>query len=267
MPVKPCWKGKDDPRPMVPGLPEVIPRARTLNALNAEMRCCTRCPLARSRTQVVTGEGSSRAEVLLIGEAPGAQEDEQGRPFVGRAGELLNRLLEIGGLDRSAVYITNIVACRPPRNRTPNAAEIRAHGPWLDEQIRLIRPRLIVTLGRAALGYFQPKASIAAEHGRVLRLVWQDAELAILPTYHPAATFRRPAVKSLLESDFRRIRDVLRRLSGRPSRRSASSAASRRERTSGAARSKRQPRAARGSRPAKSKGRKGSDRPSRERTR
>lgn len=265
---QPCWRGKDDPSPMVPGLPEVIRRARSLKSLHAEMRCCTRCPLAAGRTQVVAGDGPSRADVLLIGEAPGAQEDEQGRPFVGRAGAYLNRLLEAAGIDRAEVHITNIVACRPPGNRTPKPAEIRAHGPWIDEQIRLIRPRLIVTLGRAALMYFLPKAAISEVHGRVQKVEWQDTELAILPTYHPAATFRRREVKSMLESDLGQIRKALKRLSARSGgSRRASSVASKRARTSGDSRSTRPRRSAAGSRSAKSTGRKGSGPPSRGRTR
>ena len=252
---------------MVPGVPEVVPRSRSLGALYSAMRCCTRCALASGRTQVVVGSGPVRAEVLLIGEAPGAQEDETGRPFAGRAGSYLDRLLEQAGLERSRVHITNIVACRPPRNRAPKPTEIRAHGPWVDEQVRLIRPKLIVTLGRAALTYFLPKAVIGAVHGQLQKVMWQDRELAILPTYHPTAAFRRPALRTLLEADFGRIRRVLRRLAGRSVRRPAASAASRRARTSVGTKSTRPRSGGPGSRTGKSKGREGSGRPSRGRTR
>src|SRR5690606_37479063 len=135
---EPCWTGKDDPRRFVPGIPDPVPRYRSVARLNAEMSCCTRCELAAGRTRVVKGVGPKRARVLFLGEAPGASEDRAGEPFVGSAGRLLDRLLERAGLERSDIYITNVVACRPPKNRTPRVSEVRAHAPWLEEQLRLV---------------------------------------------------------------------------------------------------------------------------------
>jgi uracil-DNA glycosylase len=176
------------------------------------MACCTRCDLARGRTQVVHGVGPQSAEVMLIGEGPGKQEDEQGKPFVGSAGRMLDRLLEGAGLDRKTAFISNIVACRPPGNRAPKVSEIKAHAPWINQQIRLVQPLLIVTLGRSALLHFLPKEKITQIHGVVRRVEREDDVLWILPTFHPAAAFRNEEVKPLLEADFKAIKPALRKL-------------------------------------------------------
>ncbi|MGH7465229.1 MAG: uracil-DNA glycosylase, partial [Longimicrobiales bacterium] len=130
-----CWIGRNDRGPFVPGIPATVPRYRSLVKLNDEMACCTRCDLALGRTQVVRGIGPKRARVLFLGEAPGASEDRAGEPFVGAAGRLLDRLLEESGLLRSDIYITNVVACRPEKNRAPRVSEVKAHAPWLEEQL------------------------------------------------------------------------------------------------------------------------------------
>src|SRR5437868_3108975 len=114
------------------------------------MSACTRCELALNRTQVVPGVGNRNAEIMLLGEAPGKNEDLEGRPFVGRGGQLLDEVLAKAGISRDDVFITNTAACRPPKNRPPKPAEVRAHAPWLDQQIRLVDPIVIVTLGRVA---------------------------------------------------------------------------------------------------------------------
>ncbi len=177
------------------------------------MDCCTRCDLALGRTQVVHGVGPQRgAEVMLIGEAPGRQEDEQGTPFVGSAGRLLNLLLERARLERAAVFITNIVACRPPGNRAPKVSEIKAHASWIDQQIELVKPLLIVTLGRSALLHFLPKEKISQIHGVVRRVERDGGDLWILPTFHPAAAFRNDDLKPLLEADFAAIAPALKKL-------------------------------------------------------
>jgi len=178
------------------------------------MACCTRCELAAGRTQVVPGVGPRRAAVLLLGEAPGAEEDRNGMPFVGRAGRLLDRLLDAAGLERRSVFITNVVACRPPGNRTPRAAEIRAHAPWLEHQLRLVRPRLIVTLGRVALGYFIRGAKVTELRGKETTVEHDGRQITILPTLHPAAALRAPDLLPSLEADFRKIRGILARLGG-----------------------------------------------------
>lgn len=200
--------GKDDPRPFVPGRPPTVPRFRSVGKLNAEMACCTRCELAPGRTQVVRGTGAKRARVLLLGEAPGATEDRAGKPFVGAAGRLLSRLLDEAGLDRSEVYITNVVACRPPKNRTPRVAEVKAHSPWLEEQLRLVAPEVVVTLGRVALTYFIPKAKITELTGRVQTIEWKGSELRILPLFHPAAALRSPDLLPKLEAGFLVLRSL-----------------------------------------------------------
>jgi uracil-DNA glycosylase len=207
----PCWRGVGDAAPFTAGIPENVPRARSLAALFRAMECCTRCDLARGRTQVVHGFGPSRADTMLIGEAPGGTEDRQGMPFVGRAGRLLDELLELAQLRRDDVFITNVVACRPPGNRAPKAAEIRAHTPWLEEQLRLVSPRLVVTLGRTALSYFLPGEKITEIHGKVCVVESAQEELRLMPTFHPAAALRGRVLRSLIEKDFRAIARALRR--------------------------------------------------------
>jgi uracil-DNA glycosylase len=200
--MKDCWKGKGDTAPYVAGLPAQVGRYRSLHALHADMACCTRCDLAPGRTQVVRGVGPCPADVMFLGEAPGAREDEAGEPFIGAAGRLFARLLEPTGLKRGDVYITNVVACRPPKNRPPRASEIAAHAPWLEEQIRLVRPAVIATLGRTALGCFMPGALITKLNGVPQPLLWQGRDVVLLPLFHPAAALRSPDRVPLLEAGF-----------------------------------------------------------------
>lgn len=209
-----CWKGRGDTAPFVPGLPDPVPALSSLTKLFNEMACCTRCELAAGRTQVVPGVGPRRASVMLLGEAPGAEEDRKGSPFVGRAGQLLDRLLSAAGLDRKSVFITNVVACRPPNNRTPRVREIKAHAPWLDQQLRLVRPRLIVTLGRVALTYFVPGAKVTEVRGKAAAVERDGRQFTILPTLHPAAALRAPDLLPSLEEDFGKIRTILSRIGG-----------------------------------------------------
>jgi DNA polymerase len=149
-------------------------------------------------TRMVPGEGSPLASVVFVGEAPGATEDALGRPFVGRAGKLLDELLEAAGLLREEVWITNVVKARPPRNRDPRAPEV-AHWwmPFLERELALIRPSVVVPLGRHALRHFAPAARIAEVHGRVL----QDGERVLFPLYHPAAAIYNPALRATLFAD------------------------------------------------------------------
>lgn len=205
----PCWEGRGDASPFVPGLPERVPRFRSVTALNAAMACCTRCELAEGRTRVVRGVGPRRARALLLGEAPGAKEDQGGEPFVGAAGRLLSSLLEANGIARGDVYITNVVACRPPANRTPKPREVAAHAPWLEEQLRLVAPEVVVTLGRIALTYFLPKARVTELTGRPQELVWQERPLLLLPLFHPAAVLRSPDRRPALEAGIRTLAGLL----------------------------------------------------------
>jgi uracil-DNA glycosylase len=182
------------------------------------MACCTRCELAPGRTQVVRGVGPARAGVLFLGEAPGAREDEAGEPFVGAAGRLFDRLLAEAGLSRAAVHITNVVACRPPRNRPPKPAEVRAHAPWLEQQLALVQPDVVATLGRVALTWFVPKAKITELNGLVQEIEWQQRPLRLLPLFHPAAALRSPDLVPRLEAGFRALRRLLAVRSGSPLR-------------------------------------------------
>jgi uracil-DNA glycosylase len=150
---------------------------------------------------MVPGEGSPTADVMLVGEAPGASEDEQGRPFVGRSGRLLDELLAAAGLDREQVYITNVVKARPPGNRDPRADEVAHHMAWLEVQLALIQPRLVVPLGRHALSHFTTGVKISEVHGTVLR----ERGRVLFPMYHPAAALRSTAVRAAAFEDARAL--------------------------------------------------------------
>jgi DNA polymerase len=177
-----------------------------LQLVDAEVRACTRCRLAQTRKRAVPGEGSPTATVLFVGEGPGFWEDEQGRPFVGPAGQLLNELLQLIGMRREDVYITNVVKCRPPGNRDPLPDEIGPCGDFLTRQIALIQPRLIVTLGRFSMArFFPPGKSMKDLHGKT---VVHDGTLC-LAMYHPAAVLRQPSLRPVVEADFRRIPELL----------------------------------------------------------
>jgi len=166
---------------------------------------CTNCDLHRGRTNAVPGEGAPDAEVMFIGEGPGVQEDRQGRPFVGPAGQFLDELLVSIGMNRRQVYIANMVKCRPPQNRDPLPAEIGACGAYLDRQIELLNPSLIVTLGRFSLGRFFPGESISRARGRVRE---KDGR-RIYPIMHPAAALYRREMRDSIMEDFRRIPEIL----------------------------------------------------------
>jgi len=173
----------------------------TVEAVAEQVRACTLCGLADERTTAVPGEGSAASGFMFIGEGPGFHEDVQGRPFVGRAGALLDELLAGVPLRREDVFITNVVKCRPPDNRDPQAAEVAACWPYLEAQIALVRPRVIVPLGRHSLVRFFPDARISGDHGRILN--WR--EYVVCPLYHPAAALRSQNVRATLEADMRRL--------------------------------------------------------------
>lgn len=180
-------------------------REAKLKAVGSRIRNCARCKLHRERTRAVPGTGPADADIVFIGEGPGAQEDEEGLPFVGRSGRYLDQLLESIGLDREKVFITNVVKCRPPANRDPHVAEVEACTPYLDQQLALIQPRLIVTLGRFAMEHFFSDGRISEVHGQPRRI-----ENAIyLPLYHPAAALYRGSLRDVVEQDFRRILELL----------------------------------------------------------
>ncbi|MGA9350148.1 MAG: uracil-DNA glycosylase [Anaerolineae bacterium] len=176
-----------------------------LTELYEEIAICQRCDLAKGRTQTVPGEGSEDAEIMFIGEAPGFHEDRQGRPFVGAAGRFLEELLASIGLKREEVYICNVIKCRPPGNRDPLSEEIETCKPYLDKQIELIQPKLIVTLGRYSMARYFPNASITRIHGQPKRIGGR----IYYPMFHPAAALHQPKWRSAVEEDMLKIPQIL----------------------------------------------------------
>lgn len=178
----------------------------TWEALEHDCKNCRECSLWETRTNVVFGVGNQNAEVLFIGEGPGANEDAQGVPFVGRAGHLLDDMLEIIGLKRDDVYIANIVKCRPPQNRDPLPAESEACMPWLREQFRLLHPKIVVCLGRvAAQRMIRQDFSVTREHGQII----EKGGILFMGTFHPAALLRQPQNKPEAFADFTVLRDTI----------------------------------------------------------
>ena len=167
---------------------------------------CTRCHLCETRTNVVFGVGPEDAKIMFIGEGPGENEDLQGEPFVGRAGKLLDDMLELIGLDRSKVYIANMVKCRPPKNRDPLPEEQNACAPWLSRQIELINPRVIVCLGRiSAMRFIRPDFKITKEHGQ-----WFEKDgRQVMAIYHPAALLRDPRKRPETFDDLKKIQQAV----------------------------------------------------------
>jgi DNA polymerase len=172
-------------------------RQAALEVIAGEVRTCTRCRLHATRTQSVPGEGDPSTEVVFIGEGPGFNEDRQGRPFVGRAGDLLVRLLGSIGWRREDVFITNVVKCRPPDNRDPEPDEIAACEPYLRRQLEVLDPAVIVTLGRHSMGRFMPGARISQAHGtmRPADPATGAGDALVFAMYHPAAALRTPAIE------------------------------------------------------------------------
>lgn len=176
-----------------------------LESLVAEVSRCTRCLLHRGRTKVVPGAGPENADIMFIGEAPGFHEDQQGLPFVGAAGSFLDELLESIDLKRDQVYVTNVIKCRPPGNRDPLPEEVEACKPYLDRQIELIQPKLVVTLGRFSMARAFPKARISRIHGQPRKI----SGVIYYPMYHPAAALHQPSLRPIVEDDMRRIPELI----------------------------------------------------------
>jgi len=184
-----------------------------LKNLNDRMMKCSQCALRSGCTQVVPGEGSADAEIMFIGEGPGQKEDELGRPFVGAAGKFLDEMLGIINLKREEVYIANIVKCRPPQNRDPLPEEAAACWPWLLSQIKIIQPKLIVTLGRHSMERFLPNQKISQIHGRAMRReVDKIGKQVFYTLYHPAAALYNGSMRELLIKDFKRIPKVIEKI-------------------------------------------------------
>lgn len=177
----------------------------SLKQIAGEVAACTICVLHKSRNKSVPGEGPSDSEIMFIGEGPGINENEQGRPFVGAAGKFLDQLLEKAGLKRPEVWIGNVVKCRPPGNRDPLPDELAACDAYLERQIEAIRPRIIVTLGRFSMGKFMPGAKISAVHGQMRKI----GNRFVIAMYHPAAALHNPALMQPIMADFSRLPQLL----------------------------------------------------------
>ncbi|WP_297518929.1 type-4 uracil-DNA glycosylase [Thermococcus sp.] len=185
-----------------------------MRKLEEKIKNCRKCPLWELRTNAVPGSGSYDAKVMFVGEAPGYWEDQKGLPFVGRAGKVLDELLREIGLSRDEVYITNIVKCRPPENRDPTEEEIKACSPYLDRQIDIIRPKVIVPLGRHSMRYILEKFGFPVEpiskiHGETFEAHTLFGRIVIMPSYHPAAALYRPQIKEELRRDFKKLGELL----------------------------------------------------------
>jgi uracil-DNA glycosylase len=189
---------------------DTLGRADELAALAAAAAGCTRCPLSGGRTQVVFGSGDADADLMFVGEAPGFHEDQQGVPFVGQAGKLLERLLAGIGLERREVYIANVIKCRPPGNRDPQPDEIEACESYLFRQVELIQPRVVATLGNFATKLLSGKPTgITRVHGQEQETTLGGRRVLLYPLYHPAAALYTPAMLKVLESDFARLPELL----------------------------------------------------------
>jgi DNA polymerase len=180
---------------------------KELEKLARQIVVCTRCELHRSRKQAVPGEGPTHAEIMFIGEGPGARENEQGRPFVGASGKFLDQLLEQAGVTRADVWITNVVKCRPPGNRDPLPDEVETcTSNYLQHQIRIVNPRIIVTLGRHSMGLFFKGAKITQIHGQMRKV----DDRFVIAMYHPAAALHQLSLKSVIMADFAKLPELLR---------------------------------------------------------
>lgn len=178
-----------------------MPAEEVLTEIATEISACTKCRLCKGRNKTVPGEGNSQARILFIGEGPGYNEDKQGRPFVGPAGQFLEELLASINLKRSDVFITNVVKCRPPENRDPQPDEMAACNDYLERQLEAIKPQVIVTLGRHSMSKYFPGEKISAIHGRARK---RDGYICIA-MYHPAAGLHQAALKDTIRTDFKKI--------------------------------------------------------------
>jgi len=176
-----------------------------LTDLNEEIKRCQDCDLAKNRTKVVPGEGPENSVLLFIGEAPGWHEDQQGRPFVGPAGQFLEELLSTIGLRRDQVFIANVIKCRPPANRDPLPGEIQACKRWLDSQIELIQPKVVVTLGRYSMARYFPNQGISKVHGKATK----EGDITYYAMYHPAAALHQGSLRKIIEADMLKIPQLL----------------------------------------------------------
>lgn len=195
-----CFYGEDDSL-------EVKKRKELLIKISEEIKNCKKCSLYKLRRNPVSGEGNPEAKIIFLGEAPGEEEDREGRPFVGRAGELLTQIIEAMGLKRKEVYITNVLKCRPPFNRSPLLEEIKACFGYLRRQIDIVNPKIICALGRFAnLALAKKDMAILKEHGKI----YLYEGIKVIPTFHPAYLLRNPSEKKSAWQDFKKAIQILR---------------------------------------------------------
>lgn len=182
-------------------------RTAILRQMQEDLQQCRNCGLCEGRTQAVLGAGVPNSRIVIVGEGPGRNEDEQGKPFVGRSGQLLDQMLEQVGLSRNRnVFITNIVKCRPPENRDPMPEECLSCRPWLDKILELIDPKIILCVGRiAAQQLFDPNFRVTRQHGEIRE---RDGRL-VMATFHPAALLRNPSYKPMMEEDLRKLAEII----------------------------------------------------------
>lgn len=182
-------------------------RTAILRQMQEDLQQCRNCGLCEGRTQAVLGAGVPNSRIVIVGEGPGRNEDEQGKPFVGRSGQLLDQMLEQVGLSRNQnVFITNIVKCRPPENRDPMPEECLSCRPWLDKILELIDPKIILCVGRiAAQQLFDPNFRVTRQHGEIRE---RDGRL-VMATFHPAALLRNPSYKPMMEEDLRKLAEII----------------------------------------------------------
>lgn len=176
-----------------------------LTDLYEQVALCQKCDIAKARTRVVPGEGAENAEIMFIGEAPGFHEDQQGRPFVGQAGQFLDKLLALINLNREQVYIANVIKCRPTGNRDPLPTEITNCENWLNQQVEIIKPRMIVTLGRYSMARYFPGKTISKIHGTARK----ENDIIYFAMYHPAAALHQQSLKQTIEADMLKIPGLL----------------------------------------------------------
>lgn len=187
-------------------------KKESLNQIEKKISSCQKCPLYKTATNPVPGNGNSEAEILFVGEAPGFHEDQQGIPFCGAAGKLLDTLLSLIGLDRSKVFVANMLKHRPPENRDPQPEEMEACREYLDEQIKIIEPKVIITLGRFSMIKFYPYGKISVDHGKGRIVEHNGSKYIFIPMYHPAAALRAGAVDLQLREDFKKMPAEIERL-------------------------------------------------------
>lgn len=185
-------------------------KQQQIDGLKADILKKNICPeLAEQATQLVMGDGNLDAEIVFIGEAPGKKEDESGLPFVGASGKFLNEMLAAASLERSDVYITNVVKYRPPKNRDPSKAEKQAFLPYLLRQLEIIGPKVVITLGRHSMEYFLPGAKIGEVHGQPHQVEIDGSEFMIIPLYHPAAALYNGSLRATLIEDFLCVPEII----------------------------------------------------------